>query len=254
MKTKGLTLVELLVVIVVIALLIPILMRGCLEPPRVNGQLICGTNLFGLGNAMLVYSNDYDDQWPRAGPANATWATQTVTSSLYLLVRGDYISPRQFICRVDAGAVVFKAADYSILWDFADPIHNCSYAYHYPYTQFGIHGKSDPRMAVAADRNPWYDPSADQNRWFDFDPASKDPKKQKAGNTEAHQIKGQNVLFADGHVDFEKRSYCGVDDDNIYTIGGTAPAHRKGAKPIGKNVKPANNTDSLLVNEGQSPP
>jgi len=254
MKTKGFTLIELLVVISVIALLMGILMPALARVRQLAIQLLCGSRLYGIGHAVHVYANDYEDQYPRAGPANATWPTQTITSSLYLLVRGDYVSTKQFMCRADAGAAVFKAPDYSVLRDFGDQIKNCSYSYHYPYGQFGLTGASEPQMAVAADRNPWYDPSADQNRWNDFDPAGADSDRQKAGNAQPHQINGQNVLFVDGHVDFEKRSYCAMNDDNIYTIGGTAPAHYKGTKPVGKDVKPAHTKDSLLISEGSSVP
>ena len=50
---------------------------------------------------------------------------------------------------------------------------------------------------------------------------------------------GQNVMYADGHVDFMQYSNVGVDNDNIYTFwstednpteqdkqGGTAPTNR----------------------------
>jgi len=256
MKKKGFTLIELLVVIAVIALLMGILMPALARVRQLAIQLVCGTNLSGLGKAMLVYSNDYDDQWPTAGAPGEAWGTggaATVTRSLYLLVRGDYTSPKQFICRADSGATVFKAPDYSVLWDFGDQVYHCSYSYHYPYLQYGIHGSSEPQMAVAADRNPWFDQAADQNRWTIFNPGSTNPDEQKAGNAEAHQINGQNVLFVDGHVDFEKRSYCAVNDDNIYTYGAPPNNHLKGTKPV-KPCLPTSSTDSLLINEGTTVP
>jgi hypothetical protein len=59
------------------------------------------------------------------------------------------------------------------------------------------------------------------------------------------------VLFLDGHVYFEKRSYCAINDDNIYTFwSGSAPNwdKRKGIPPqIGS--QPKDRLDSLLVND-----
>jgi prepilin-type processing-associated H-X9-DG protein len=54
----------------------------CRPPIRV----ICGTNLKGLGTAMIVYANDYDDQFP---PADQ-WCD--------LLIMECDVSPRSLIC------------------------------------------------------------------------------------------------------------------------------------------------------------
>ena len=73
MKRKGFTLVELLVVIAIIALLMGILMPALARVRQIAFRLVCGTNLSGIGKAMLIYSNDYDDELPRAGGRNAAW-------------------------------------------------------------------------------------------------------------------------------------------------------------------------------------
>ena len=70
----------------------------------------------------------------------------------------------------------------------------------------------------------------------------------RAGNAIAHQEDAQNVLFLDIHVAQEKRSFCGINDDNIYTFwdGGDI---RIGATPtIGS--EPQDRLDSLLVHDG----
>jgi len=51
----------------------------------------------------------------------------------------------------------------------------------------------------------------------------------RAGNTFRHEGEGQSVMFLDTHVEFEKRAFCGVDDDNIYTVSGNA----SGGDPVG---------------------
>ena len=67
MRRKGFTLVELLVVIAIIALLMGILMPALSRVRQLAFRLTCGTNLSGLGKAMLIYANDYEDELPRAG-------------------------------------------------------------------------------------------------------------------------------------------------------------------------------------------
>jgi len=66
-QRKGFTLVELLVVIAIIALLMGILMPALARVRQIAYRLYCGTNLSGIGKAMLIYANDYDDELPRAG-------------------------------------------------------------------------------------------------------------------------------------------------------------------------------------------
>jgi hypothetical protein len=69
----------------------------------------------------------------------------------------------------------------------------------------------------------------------------------KAGNAIAHEEEGQNVLFLDCHVGFEERSFCGINDDNIYTFwdGGDI---RMGSPPISVS-EPQARLDSLLVHD-----
>jgi prepilin-type N-terminal cleavage/methylation domain-containing protein len=75
MKRKGFTLVELLVVIAIIALLMGILMPALARVRQIAFRMVCGTNLSGIGKAMLIYSNDYDDELPRSGGRNSKWNT-----------------------------------------------------------------------------------------------------------------------------------------------------------------------------------
>lgn len=36
------------------------------------------------------------------------------------------------------------------------------------------------------------------------------------GNTRNHDQDGQNVLYADGHTEFQQAPFCGTEGDNIY--------------------------------------
>jgi len=137
MKKKGFTLVELLVVIAIIALLMGILMPALARVRQIAFRMVCGTNLSGIGKAMLIYANDYEDELPRAGGRNSTWAATipgwdamnrfgaynvgqdgsggvaSITSCFYLLVKYAEVTPKSFICKGDSGATEFKPQAHS---------------------------------------------------------------------------------------------------------------------------------------------
>jgi prepilin-type N-terminal cleavage/methylation domain-containing protein len=281
MKKKGFTLVELLVVIAIIALLMGILMPALARVRQIAFRMVCGTNLSGIGKAMLIYANDYEDELPRSGGRNSVWAaripawdaanrfgaynvaadgsggTANISSCFYLLVKYAEVTPKSFICKGDSGTSEFKPADDGAgnrdlidLWDFGiDPETHCSYSYHMPFGLYALTTSSEPGMAVAADRNPWQDSPAATAPTFPNGFAPDGGKDLvKLGNAIAHQQDAQNVLFLDIHVGQQKSPFCGINDDNIYTFwdGGDI---RIGSPPtIG--TEPADRMDSLLVNDG----
>jgi len=291
MRKKGFTLVELLVVIAIIALLMGILMPALARVRQIAFRMVCGTNLSGLGKAMLIYSNDYDDEFPRAGGRNSVWSfgvanwmadnrfaayglgadgsggNATITSSFYLLVKYAEVTPKSFICKGDSGTREFKPTDYNAgdrdlidLWDFGtESSQHCSYSYHMPYGLYSLTTSSEPGMAVAADRNPWITSPASEAK----DPAllssynvTGGREMVNFGNAIAHQEDGQNVLFMDSHVGFEKQPFCAINDDNIYTYwdGGDI---RVGGYPQPGVSEPTDRLDSFLVNDaegGAAPP
>ena len=242
-------------------------------------RMVCGTNLSGIGKAMLMYANDYDNEFPRAGGKNSVWSNHTpnwradsrfvayslnadgtggratISSSLYLLVKYEQVEPKRFVCKQDSGTTEFKPARYDVpnkklidLWDFGpEPTKHCSYSYHMPYGPYALTTSNLPGMAVAADRNPWMmAPAANSKSIAYFDPDG-DREAIKAGNSTSHKGDGQNVLFMDSHVSFEKYSFCGVNDDNIYTYWDGQDI-RRGAIPNLKS-QPAGRVDSMLVND-----
>jgi prepilin-type N-terminal cleavage/methylation domain-containing protein len=285
MKKKGFTLVELLVVIAIIALLMGILMPALARVRQIAFRMVCGTNLSGIGKAMLIYANDYEDELPRAGGRNSTWTaripdwtatnrfnaygvsatgdggTANISSCFYLLVKYAEVTPKSFICKGDSGTSEFKPADDGQgnrdlidLWDFGlEPETHCSYSYHMPFGLYALTTSSEPGMAVAADRNPWQDSPAATAPAFPGTnpPYNPDGGKEsiKAGNAIAHQGDAQNVLFLDIHVGQMKQPFCGINDDNIYTFwdGGDI---RMGSPPIIGSTEPQNRLDSFLVDDG----
>lgn len=242
-------------------------------------RLYCGTNLSGIGKAMLVYSNDYDGKLPRAGGADTAWGATanwraetaaeayglddgdgeaSISSSLFLLIKYAEVTPKSFRCIGDKKVTEFTPGKYRVgdkkladLWDFGpEPSKHCSYTYHYPYGEYALTSSSDPGMAVAADRNPWLDIPGRKARsakdWSRFDPDG-GREVVKFGNAVTHRDDGQNVLFIDGHTTFEKLTFCGVNEDNIYTTQADGDI-RKGVRAT-ISSRPANKTDSLLLHD-----
>jgi len=290
MKRKGFTLVELLVVIAIIALLMGILMPALSKVRQIAHRLICGTNLSGIGKAMMLYANDHEDEFPRAGGRTTKWADKindwqapnrylayniasdgtggsaTITSSLYLLVKYADVTPKSFVCKSDSEVAEFNPVEYGVfdrditqLWDFGpynsqedNPGSHCSYSYHMPYSLYALTTSSEPGLAVAADRNPWIrSPSGDKKEFPDAYIAGGSSDAIKAGNSPSHQGDSQNVLFLDIHVDQEKTPACGIKEDNIYTYwGGQDP--RLGCAPAA-DTQPSDKSDSYLVNDGVGP-
>ncbi len=264
--------------------LMAIMLPAMFRTRQIAFRMVCATNLSGIGKAMLIYSNDYDDELPRAGGINSVWGnripqwrannrfdayglspdgsggTATITSSFYLLVKYAEVTPKSFICKGDSGTNEFKPYDYQAgdrelidLWDFGiEPSRHCSYSYHMPYGLYALTNSYLPGMAVAADRNPWISSPAgegkDPSLLSMFNPDG-GRRAVNIGNAIAHQEDGQNVLFMDSHVGFEKRSFCGINDDNIYTYWDGLD-RRRGGMPIPGASEPQDRLDSYLVNDG----
>ncbi|MHC5165431.1 MAG: hypothetical protein ACYSOI_08850 [Planctomycetota bacterium] len=178
---NGISLLEALVVIAVIVVLFAIFAPPLGKVKTIAQRVVCGTNLKGLGTAMTVYANDYDDAYPQL-PGTGPWSKQlgfnydlhksdfdgtqsdtprTVTSSLYLLVREADVSPKSFVCP-SSWEVEFDGRNPNNLdiveqWDFGpDPHKHVSYPYHNPYGKFPANGKRSAAFAVMADMSPWF--------------------------------------------------------------------------------------------------
>lgn len=192
----------------------------------------------------------------------------SVSASLYLLVKYAERPTRTFLCqepkwgRRERGVTEFRADTYPVakkgaelidFWDFGpDPTRHVSYAYQMPYGPHKLNIRLGPRLVLAADRNPWMDsPGAKAGTFSKFEPDLPPYKGTTAqaryGNTIRHPGKGQNVLFLDCHVEFKDRSFCGLDNDNIYTSWHGQDKARGVPPKLG--VGPADPNDSLLVND-----
>ncbi len=262
-----------------------------------SARMTCGMSLSHIGKAMLIYANENAGDLPVAGGDGATWGPglsdwvaenradvfglqpdgtggqATISSSLYLLVRRAGTAPKLFVCRGDRGTSPFDPNDcpaarngLTAVWDFGpDPARHCSYSYNMPYGPYPMTTLSEPCLAVAADRNPWIDGPYWKATHFSRFKWNGSLEQQRLGNTIAHKLDGQTVLFLDTHVEFIKRAYQragyfstdvpeaeAMGADNIYTrrSGGDI---QQGTPPKPYESLPAGPSDSLLVNDPAGP-
>ena len=191
---------------------------------------------------------------------------RTITASWYLLVRHSDMALNVFVCP-ESNQKDFDNKipdDFNIyeLWDFgADPYSYVSYSMHNPYGKYPANKNHPPNFAVAADMSPWFKDGniLEVNENKDLPPQIIDLKNTEIWNkgnsinhtesttklfflkyTKKHKYGiGQNVLYIDGHVNFENTANCGINNDNIYTFwsteanpseqdiqGGSAPTDR----------------------------
>ena len=200
MKRKGFTLVELLVVIAIIALLMGVLMPALARVRQIAYRMVCGTNLSGIHKAMLIYSNDNQEEYPRAGHAGSEWGTTgkikiwysqsgrqwgkkpcqvTITSSFFLLIKYADVTPKQFVCKGDVGTKVFKLSDASVqlpqevddvtqVWDFGDKQDMQTDLVAGQYCTYSYHkGLDTPGFPLAPQSNPASPLCADRNPYLD---------------------------------------------------------------------------------------
>ncbi len=71
----------------IVALLLGIMMPALARTRQIAHRMVCGTNMSGLGKAMLIYANDYDDKLPTP----SKWCD--------LLVKYAEVNPTSFRCK-----------------------------------------------------------------------------------------------------------------------------------------------------------
>ena len=192
---------------------------------------------------------------------------RTITACWYLLVRYSDVDPKSFVCRepmqIRFNGENSQNLDLVELWDFgSDPYRHVSYVMQNPYGKIALHENLPSGFAMAADMSPWFKDGniikPNENKQLppqiiDFQNEITWNKGNSLNHTTSRIDKvlffevtrkndcgsGQNILFADGHLEFEETPNVGINNDNIYTYwskeenpteqdiqGGTAPTER----------------------------
>ena len=269
----GFTLVQLLVVIGLIGLGIAFLIPTRTRCGGCSNRVKCAANLKQIGNGLMLYANENKGMFPRT---HADFGAPVVLTSdgaddvdpfkipptgnkinnipqaMFLLIRQEDLTPAVFVCPSGtAEADTMNGLPATSRSNFTDVSKNVSYSFLnvYPtrkaveelkYKNFITAFSSD--FALAADISPL---PIDSPVWQQVKVGAPRSTIIK-GNSKNHDGDGQNVLYADGHADFQQTPLCGANNDNIYTADDTAnPA--KGMTDIGTDPDPRHATDSVLL-------
>jgi prepilin-type N-terminal cleavage/methylation domain-containing protein/prepilin-type processing-associated H-X9-DG protein len=255
-RHSAFTLLEILAVIFVIAIVTSVLLptmnrTRCCASNRVK----CGSNLRQIGQAILLYANENKGAYPRTfytAGGNLTFSNDTsdgaaernpfgdkglpgkvgdndVTAAIFLLIRTQDITPEVFICpssdaeKDNYGTAAGISAQSKT--SFTDWRKNLSYSFANPYPDeaainngYKLNVTTGAEFAIVADLNPGVGDGYDVT--FPNKETSSARDMQKA-NSRNHHGQGQNVLYGDGHAEFQQNPFCGHKRDNIYTVSGS---------------------------------
>ncbi|MCE9530022.1 MAG: DUF1559 domain-containing protein [Planctomycetes bacterium] len=179
------TLVELLVVIGIIALLISILLPSLNKAREQANKTNCLANLRTIGQGMRMYANDFRDRLPNSNPIGISSQGAAYNEINYVMVeffKQDARAAGTFHCPSDADDRQHDITNA----DFVLPNSaRCSYDFYSPYwaPEYGpiLTRIKDAPLAWDLDVNPTMTVNPNQN----------------------HGVKGGNVVYADGHADWQ---------------------------------------------------
>jgi prepilin-type processing-associated H-X9-DG protein len=255
-RSSGFGLLDLLVVVVLIPLIAVILIGCQRRHGHSSGRMQCAMNLRQIGQALLLYANENRGAFPRtvyvpAEQVVPVWGTgasagnpfgpdgpapNDVTAAIFLLLRTQDITPEVFTCPSSLDERDRRASHTEALQrsNFSDIAKNLSYSMQNPYPNAGIDmgetwwtNTMSAEYAIAGDMNPGV--TEDRVNVATVTTVSSSADMRRA-NSPNHDGDGQNVLYGDGHVEFQQNPFVGVKRDNIYTsqFGGVVASSANG--------------------------
>jgi prepilin-type N-terminal cleavage/methylation domain-containing protein len=205
--------------------------------------------------------------------------------SLFLLIIGGSQTAGQFVCpsssdeeddmrnrgdyQVDSSGDSSAARAGKTRFDFAG-YTKLSYSYQVPYGRRGRPRETlDARMPISADKGPYFEAGEawvegdlrDQriqgmfppNDWMGNDATdviNYSNEEWRPYNSVNHNGEGQEILYLDSHVDFQRKPIAGIHHDNIYTAM-TDNAYEEQTHSLVGEVEdgyaPLTQTDSYLI-------
>jgi prepilin-type N-terminal cleavage/methylation domain-containing protein/prepilin-type processing-associated H-X9-DG protein len=255
-QLPGFTLVELLVVIGIIALLISILLPSLSKARETANRAKCASNLRQMGQAMQLYANENNGAFPRTqydgaknmrgaiadvtldnthvdpfAAAPAPTAPNIVSMEFWMLLRTQDMVSAVLTCPSANWTPDGYTAALTIHTALGQS--NFSTTNNLGYSIEPAYGSSTPGqaidmgfkwtvaawtadMAIAADICPPATNSTNGGATVSSVKSTSSSKDQQNANSTNHQRQGQNVLYGDGHVDFNQNMFCGAAQDPIY--------------------------------------
>lgn len=223
-SSPVLSLRELIAIAACITLFIGVFVPGYYKARSAANRNQCRRHIATLYGGMSSYAAANQGHLPYAGyvPGGSWLFTRQAsvprasnTRHMFLLLRGKYVTDRDFLCPASPEARPMLADDYREFTDFTDPSNN-SYSFIYmnlpaPVRMENHQTPSSGQIAYAGDRNPLFDTRS----------ASRiSPFNDRSFNSPAHDNgAGQNVLSANGQTFWADNPRVGVDKDNIYCSG-----------------------------------
>jgi prepilin-type processing-associated H-X9-DG protein len=252
---RACSFVDLMVVLALVPML-ALAVLSCADKRRdTNARVRCASNLRQIGQAILLYANENKGALPRTiastGPAvTPVWgsgaastqpfgelgpAPNDVTAALFLLMRTQDIGSEVFTCpssaaeKWDFGGGANTAMNWSN-WNGHEGVRkHLSYSYVNLYPDDAA-ARTGFDALVAFDRTRGFGASADFALASDKNPGvgrgavnvltvttTSSAADMKHANSLNHDGDGQNVLYIDGHVEFQQNPFVGVRRDNIFT-------------------------------------
>jgi len=246
-RRRGSALVAMIVLISLAAFGAGLLLPAIGKSRETANRVKCASNLRQIGMAIQLYASDNRGAYPRtkfvaadkvipdvtnggadsADPfaAGNTVPANCVPSAIFLLLRTEDIASAVFVCP-SAIKTPDPENNATRRSNFTDLKQNLSYSYANPYPDNGALARGykltnalDAGFVVAADLNPG---ATVGSKVLGVTMMSRAVELAWA-NSRNHQLAGQNVLFADGHVEFDATVFVGENQDNIYCRGMGGP-------------------------------
>jgi prepilin-type processing-associated H-X9-DG protein len=253
---SGKTMADLVVGIFLVLVIVVFLIGAGRKLTDREVLVICAGHLRQIGQGLMLYANDNKGAFPRTRadldhPDKLNFFTgktvknhaeifsdkgpelNDVTAAMFLICRTEELSPKSFICPGTDGEAV---ADEKV-----QELANFPSAKNLGYSMFNMYvskesvGKGvkwnntlDPSMVIAADLNPGV------KELLTLTPTATEEQRRTINSTN-HRNEGQNVLYADGHCEFQKTPFCNMGDaaDNIYTFGDSGYSEDRKMHPTG---------------------
>ncbi len=207
-----------------------LVIAGILIPPISHGRSlyrkhICQRRLGSISQNIDQYCNDYDGELPVVGiNKDDPWCkvgyqgkeNHSNTRNLFLLLKlGFSNDPKKFVCpgNKQSNAMQFDISQVQKYNDFPTRKH-INYSFRVmcsPSIKKSMLG-GQPLMA---DCNPVFE-SASYDHLNQLEVHL--DKGLSTRNCSNHNLRGQNVLYGDGHAEFNKTRYIGIPRDDIFTL------------------------------------